>query len=113
MPPTDNGSPRPPEGDWLGTPFLTFRRDGPFAIVTLGRPEARNAMTPAITGCAAEDIGAVLVRPALIGVPIVHQRTAIPLLFGRDDFHGDRQGVGSAISGGPIGIRDGPGEILH
>jgi hypothetical protein len=44
--PTDNGSPRPPEGDWLGTPFLTFRRDGPFAVVTLDRPEARNAMTP-------------------------------------------------------------------
>ena len=53
MPPTpadlpDNGSPRPPEGDWLGTPYLTFRRDGPFAIVTLDRPQARNAMTPAM-----------------------------------------------------------------
>jgi len=46
--PTDRGSPRPPEGDWLGTPYLTFRRDGPFAIVTLDRPEARNAMTPAM-----------------------------------------------------------------
>jgi enoyl-CoA hydratase len=50
MPTTDgnDGGPRPPEGDWLGTPYLTFRRDGPFAIVTLDRPEARNAMTPAM-----------------------------------------------------------------
>jgi enoyl-CoA hydratase len=46
--PPASGSPRPPEGDWLGTPYLTFRRDGPFAIVTLDRPEARNAMTPAM-----------------------------------------------------------------
>ncbi|MGB3892865.1 MAG: enoyl-CoA hydratase/isomerase family protein, partial [Mycolicibacter sinensis] len=40
-------SPRPPEGDWLGTPFLEFRREGPIAVCTLNRPEARNAMTPA------------------------------------------------------------------
>lgn len=47
--PTTTGStPRPPEGDWLGTPYLKFRREGPFAIVTLDRPEARNAMTPAM-----------------------------------------------------------------
>jgi enoyl-CoA hydratase len=46
--PPDSASPRPPEGDWLGTPYLTFRREGPFAIVTLDRPEARNAMTPAM-----------------------------------------------------------------
>lgn len=39
---------RPPEGDWLGTPYLTFERQGPFAVVTLDRPEARNAMTPAM-----------------------------------------------------------------
>lgn len=42
------GHPRPPEGDWLGTEFLTFTRDGPFGIVTLDRPQARNAMTPAM-----------------------------------------------------------------
>jgi enoyl-CoA hydratase len=40
--------PRPPEGDWLGTPFLRFQRQGPFAVVTLDRPQARNAMTPAM-----------------------------------------------------------------
>ncbi len=40
--------PRPPEGDWLGTPFLTFERSGPFAVVTVDRPQARNALTPAM-----------------------------------------------------------------
>ena len=48
---TDNrngGAPRPPDGDWLGTPFLTFKREGPFATCTLDRPAARNAMTPAM-----------------------------------------------------------------
>ena len=44
---TDN-APRPPEGDWLGTPFLTFERQGPFGVVTLDRPKARNAMSPAM-----------------------------------------------------------------
>jgi enoyl-CoA hydratase/carnithine racemase len=39
---------RPPEGDWLGTPFLRFQRDGPLALVTVDRPEARNSMTPAM-----------------------------------------------------------------
>jgi enoyl-CoA hydratase len=44
----DEVSPRPPDGDWLGTPYLTFTREGPFAVCTLDRPEARNAMTPAM-----------------------------------------------------------------
>ena len=44
----DDSSPRPPEGDWLGTKFLKFTRESPFGIVTLDRPEARNAMTPAM-----------------------------------------------------------------
>ena len=44
----DDSSPRPPEGDWLGTKFLKFTREGPFGIVTLDRPQARNAMTPAM-----------------------------------------------------------------
>ncbi|BBY04828.1 enoyl-CoA hydratase/isomerase family protein [Mycobacterium noviomagense] len=48
MPTADDSSPRPPEGDWLGTKFLKFTREGPFAIVTLDRPQARNAMTPAM-----------------------------------------------------------------
>jgi enoyl-CoA hydratase len=45
---TTEHTPRPPEGDWLGTPFLRFTREGPFGVCTLDRPEARNAMTPAM-----------------------------------------------------------------
>ena len=41
-------TPRPPEGDWLGTPYLHFTRGGPFGVCTLDRPDARNAMTPAM-----------------------------------------------------------------
>jgi enoyl-CoA hydratase len=40
--------PRPPEGDWLGTPYLRFERLGPFARVTVDRPQARNALSPAM-----------------------------------------------------------------
>ncbi len=39
---------RPPEGDWLGTPYLRFERHGPLARVTVDRPARRNAMTPAM-----------------------------------------------------------------
>ena len=38
-------APRPPEGDWLGTPYLRFERRAPFAHLTVDRPEARNALT--------------------------------------------------------------------
>ena len=41
-------APRPPKGDWLGTPYLHFERRGSVAIVTVDRPEARNSMTPAM-----------------------------------------------------------------
>ena len=41
-------APRPPEGDWLGTPYLRFERRLPFAHVTVDRPEARNALTQAM-----------------------------------------------------------------
>ena len=44
----DRPAPRPPEGDWLGTPYLRFERHGSIAQVTVDRPEARNAMTPAM-----------------------------------------------------------------
>jgi enoyl-CoA hydratase/carnithine racemase len=39
---------RPPGGDWLGTPYLRFERHGPLARCVVDRPEARNAMTPAM-----------------------------------------------------------------
>ncbi|MGX9787840.1 enoyl-CoA hydratase/isomerase family protein [Mycobacterium sp. MMS18-G62] len=45
---SNEASPRPPGGDWLGTPYLRFERHGGFAVVTLDRPKARNAMTPAM-----------------------------------------------------------------
>jgi enoyl-CoA hydratase/carnithine racemase len=38
----------PPSGDWLGTPFLRFERHGPLAHVVVDRPQARNALTPAM-----------------------------------------------------------------
>jgi enoyl-CoA hydratase len=41
-------APRPPEGDWLGTPYLRFERHPPFAHLTVDRPEARNALTQAM-----------------------------------------------------------------
>ena len=41
-------APRPPEGDWLGTPYLRFERRGPLGTCVVDRPEKRNAMTPAM-----------------------------------------------------------------
>jgi enoyl-CoA hydratase len=41
-------APRPPEGDWLGTPYLRFERHPPFAHLTVDRPAARNALTQAM-----------------------------------------------------------------
>jgi enoyl-CoA hydratase len=41
-------APRPPEGDWLGTPYLRFERHPPFARLTVDRPQARNALTQAM-----------------------------------------------------------------
>src|SRR3954454_24499858 len=41
-------TPRPPEGDWLGTPYLRFERHGPLAHCVVDRPDKRNAMTPAM-----------------------------------------------------------------
>jgi enoyl-CoA hydratase/carnithine racemase len=41
----NDGGARPPDGDWLGTPFLRFEREGSLATVTVDRPEKRNALT--------------------------------------------------------------------
>jgi enoyl-CoA hydratase/carnithine racemase len=41
-------APRPPDGDWLGTPYLTFERRGSLAVCRVDRPQKRNAMTPAM-----------------------------------------------------------------
>jgi len=39
---------RPPEGDWLGTPYLRFERHGRLAYCVVDRPERRNALTAAM-----------------------------------------------------------------
>ncbi|MDT5287248.1 MAG: enoyl-CoA hydratase [Mycobacterium sp.] len=65
-----NGGPRPPEGDWLGTPFLNFKREGAFAICTLDRPKARNAMTPAMYFGIRYAISRVNADPDLAGLLI-------------------------------------------
>jgi len=36
---------RPPEGDWLGTPFIRLERFEPFARCVVDRPERKNALT--------------------------------------------------------------------
>jgi enoyl-CoA hydratase len=46
--PLDERTGTPPSGDWLGTPYLRFERRGPIAVCTVDRPQARNAMTPAM-----------------------------------------------------------------
>jgi enoyl-CoA hydratase/carnithine racemase len=45
---TDAGAPRPPDGDWLGTPYVRLERYGSIARCVVDRPEARNAMTGAM-----------------------------------------------------------------
>ena len=67
---TRNGGPRPPDGDWLGTPFLRFQREGAFAICTLDRPQARNAMTPAMYFGIRYAISRVNADPDLAGLLI-------------------------------------------
>ena len=62
--------PRPPDGDWLGTPYLTFKREGAFAICTLDRPQARNAMTPAMYFGIRYAISRVNADPDLAGLLI-------------------------------------------
>ncbi|HEV7720693.1 MAG TPA: hypothetical protein VGO60_05395, partial [Iamia sp.] len=44
----ERDAPRPPEGDWLGTPHLRFERHGVLGRCVVDRPEARNALTPAM-----------------------------------------------------------------
>lgn len=43
-----SGPARPPEGDWLGTPYLRFERHGSLAHCIVDRPERRNALTGAM-----------------------------------------------------------------
>ena len=63
-------SPRPPEGDWLGTPYLSFERQGPIAVCTIDRPDARNALTPAMYFGIRYAVGRVNQDPELAGLLI-------------------------------------------
>ncbi|MCV7408770.1 crotonase [Mycobacterium florentinum] len=63
-------TPLPPDGDWLGTPYLSFERRGPIAICTIDRPEARNAMTPAMYFGIRYAVGLVNGDPGLAGLLI-------------------------------------------
>jgi enoyl-CoA hydratase/carnithine racemase len=67
---TSERGPRPPDGDWLGTPFLTFERQGALAICRLDRPQARNAMTPAMYFGIRYAISRVNADPDLAGLLI-------------------------------------------
>jgi enoyl-CoA hydratase/carnithine racemase len=69
-PQTSHDSPRPPEGDWPGTPYLSFQRQGPIAVCTIDRPEARNAMTPAMYFGIRYAVGHVNQDPDLAGLLI-------------------------------------------
>jgi enoyl-CoA hydratase/carnithine racemase len=68
IPPTSPSTPRPPEGDWLGTPYLRFERQGPIAICTVDRPEARNAFTPAMYFGIRCAVGRLNENPELAGL---------------------------------------------
>ena len=68
--PTTHSTPRPPEGDWLGTPYLSFERQGPIALCTIDRPEARNAMTPAMYFGIRYAVGRLNEDPDLAGLLI-------------------------------------------
>ncbi|WP_156689328.1 enoyl-CoA hydratase/isomerase family protein [Mycobacterium sp. Marseille-P9652] len=67
---TASSTPRPPDGDWLGTPYLRFERQGPFAVCTIDRPEARNALTPAMYFGIRYAVGRVNADPDLAGLLI-------------------------------------------
>jgi enoyl-CoA hydratase/carnithine racemase len=67
---TDQGRPRPPEGDWLGTPYLRLERCGSIALVTVDRPEARNAMTGAMYFAVRYAVDHVNSDPDLAGLVI-------------------------------------------
>jgi enoyl-CoA hydratase/carnithine racemase len=70
VPPAPDSNPRPPEGDWLGTPYLSFERHGPIAVCTIDRPDARNAMTPAMYFGIRYAVGRLNADPDLAGLLI-------------------------------------------
>jgi enoyl-CoA hydratase/carnithine racemase len=61
---------RPPEGDWLGTPFVRFERHGTLGYAIVDRPEARNAMTGAMYFAIRYAVNLVDQDPTLAGLLI-------------------------------------------
>lgn len=71
--PTSDRAPttaRPPEGDWLGTPYLRFERRASHAVLTVDRPEARNALTGAMYFGIRYAVDRVNADPTLAGLLI-------------------------------------------
>ena len=68
--PTDPSVARPPEGDWLGTPYLRFEREGSFARLTVDRPQSRNALTGAMYFGIRYAVDRVNADPSLSGLLI-------------------------------------------
>ena len=85
------GTSPPPDGDWLGTPYLRFERRVRWRW-TLDRPAARNAMTPAMYFGIRYAVSHVDADPDLAGL----------LLTGAGDVFapgGDLGGGGGATTG--------------
>lgn len=98
-------SPRPPDGDWLGTPYLRFERDdGPFARVVVDRPQARNALTQAMYFGLRYAVRRVDADPDLAGL----------LITGVDDVFipGGDLGRGSGDNWGNFNAAPGAFEVL-
>jgi enoyl-CoA hydratase len=58
----------PPQGDWLGTPFVRFERHGSLAYCIVDRPEARNAMTGSMYFAVRYAVDVVNADPTLSGM---------------------------------------------
>ena len=64
----DQTTARPPEGDWLGTPYVRFERHGSLAHCIVDRPEARNAMTGSMYFAVRHAVDVVNTDAALAGM---------------------------------------------
>jgi len=64
----DEATPRRPEGDWLGTPYVRFERRGGLAYCIVDRPEARNAMTGSMYFAVRYAVDVVNNDPELFGM---------------------------------------------
>ncbi len=89
--------PGPPEGDWLGTPYVRLERHGPLAHCVVDRPEARNALTASMYFAVRYAVDVVTRDPGLAGM----------LLTGTGDVFipgGDLSGADGDAWGGLIGL---------